>query len=359
MNRRTFIKITGLSAGAVVLGSSITSCDNHSEVDHYGWNGPAPHESDIRVKVLAYAMLCPNPHNKQAWRIHFTGPTSFDLYVDSERLLPETDPYHRQIHIGQGTFLETLAIASSGLGYEAKIDYFPHGMYSNVELLNKPVASINLVTNGDLKADTLFTHLLQRRSNKREYDGVGLNTQQKDQLLGFHKRHGQLSFVDKAPKRAHMERILTQAMQIEVSNRQRDMETIKMFRFNDDEVAKYRDGFGVSQNGITGFIELTKKTAESTRTFGMLVSESNSRLDQVKVGRDYCRIDLQVAAMGLAIHPMSQVLQEYKDMLALQSEFKNTFKFSSNETVQMLFRLGYAKPTPHSPRRLVSQIIKT
>ncbi|MFT6914813.1 MAG: hypothetical protein ACJAWL_001112 [Motiliproteus sp.] len=43
------------------------------------------------------------------------GPRSFDLYVDPERLLPATAPFYRQIHIGQGTFLETLAIAAIGL----------------------------------------------------------------------------------------------------------------------------------------------------------------------------------------------------------------------------------------------------
>lgn len=62
--------------------------------------------------------------------------------------------------------------------------------------------------------------------------------------------------------------------------------------------------------------------------------------------------------MGLAQHPMSQVLQEYKDMLALQQDFRDTLGIGEGETVQMLFRLGRASATPHSPRRLVSQLIE-
>ena len=125
MNRRNFIKITGLGLGSVALSSSVIGCNDAKSGDDFGWNGPDKLKTDIRMQVLAYAILAPNPHNKQPWVIRLTGPTSFDLYVDPERLLPETDPIHRQIHIGQGTFLETLSIAASGLGHRAIVEYFP------------------------------------------------------------------------------------------------------------------------------------------------------------------------------------------------------------------------------------------
>jgi len=76
------------------------------------------------------------------------------------------------------------------------------------------------------------------------------------------------------------------------------------------------------------------------------------------VGREYCRINLKTTAMGLAQHPMSQVLQEYPGMLTLQQEFKQHFKIPQSQTVQMLFRLGYADATAHGPRRTLNSIIK-
>lgn len=380
------IKIIGLGAGSIVLGSAITGCDSTESSEDYGWNGPNKDEKDIRLKVLSYAILCANPHNKQPWMIRITGEKSFDLYVDPERLLPETDPYYRQIHIGQGTFLETLAIAASGFGHEAKIKYFPQGMYDNDELQDKPVASIDLVTQPDISPDPLFEHLLSRHSNKREYDNVPLSTDQVKTLQSFHglDNASQISIVDSLEEKYKMEEILTEAMQIEVGDRGRDMETIEMFRFSSDEVKKFRDGFGVAQAGLSGLkkfivetlllsrkgveddptsfgeqsVEITQKAAQSTATFAWISTKGNSRLDQVKVGREYCRINLKTTAMGLAQHPMSQVLQEYEDMLPLQALFKSTFNIDAGDTVQMLFRLGVAEATPHGPRRLVSQLIR-
>ncbi|MFT5113647.1 MAG: hypothetical protein ACI8P9_002978 [Parasphingorhabdus sp.] len=387
MNRRNFIKITGLGLGSVALSSSIIACNDLGPADDFGWNGPDKLETDIRMQVLAYAILAPNPHNKQPWIIRLTGPTSFDLYVDAERLLPETDPVHRQIHIGQGTFLETLSIAASGLGFKAIVEYFPEGMYSNTELIDKPVASVNLVKQYSLDKDPLFDALLIRQSNKREYDAYQLSQNDIDQLQKKHQQYSEYPFtIDSSPEtKSQLVYTLTKAMQIEVSDKQRDLETIRMFRFNKDEVRQYRDGFGVAQAGLSGItkfvaetffldrmkaeedstefgqqaVELTEKAAKSTRTFAWLSTPSNTRLDQVKVGRDYSRINLQTTMMGLAQHPMSQVLQEYDDMLELQRSFKQGFNIPPDETVQMLFRLGKAEPVAHGPRRLVKQLIQS
>ncbi|BBB27439.1 Acg family FMN-binding oxidoreductase [Amphritea japonica] len=387
MNRRNFIKITGLGIGTAALGSTVVGCSDVTPTDNFGWNGPDPAEQDIRMKVLAYAILCPNPHNKQPWIINLTGSHSFDLYVDPERLLPATDPFYRQIHIGQGTFLETLAIAASGLGHEASIDYFPQGMYSNTELLDKPVASIELIERPGITPDPLFAQLLIRHSNKREYDNRSLSQTETETLQSFHGKNNNhaLSIVSSAEAKQHFEQILTDAMQIEVGDKGRDHETIAMFRFNEDEVKQHRDGFSVAQAGLSGlkkvFVEnfilsrestekdptsfgeqavtMTQKAAESTATFAWITTTGNSRLDQVIVGREYCRINLKTTAMGLAQHPMSQVLQEYPEMLPLQARFKETFGIDKGDTVQMLFRLGRAEATPHGPRRLVTQIINS
>jgi hypothetical protein len=387
MNRRNFIKIVGLGAGSVALSSTLAGCSGSASAEDYGWNGPAKSVKDIRMQVLAYAILCPNPHNIQPWIIRLTGPASFNLHVDPDRLLPETDPVHRQIHIGQGTFLETLAIAASGLGYKAKIEYFPEGMYGNTALMDKPIATIELVTDTGRNKDPLFDFLLQRHSNKREYDNYRLSDSELSILRNAHQRHSDysLSFIDSTQGKADMVKILTRAMQIEVGNPQRDMETVKMFRFNDDENRKFRDGFGVAQTGIKGVtkfiaetffldrkkveqdpaefgqqaIDMTQKVSQSTSTFAWLSSSANTRLDQVKIGRDYCRMNLHTTSMGLAQHPMSQVLQEYGDMRDLQVEFKQRFNIPESETVQMLFRLGRAEPVAHGPRRLVTQLIQS
>ena len=47
------------------------------------------------------------------------------LYVDTDRLLPETDPYNRQITIGLGCFLEIMRMAAAEDGYRVDLDALP------------------------------------------------------------------------------------------------------------------------------------------------------------------------------------------------------------------------------------------
>lgn len=83
----------------------------------------------------------------------------------------------------------------------------------------------------------------------------------------------------------------------------------------------------------------------------------NTRLDQVKVGRAYVRTNLKATELGLAQHPMNQVLQEYTDMSGLQKDFLDILEIPRGDTVQMLFRLGHAEPSPPAPRRVVTDMV--
>ncbi len=387
MKRRNFIKIMVRGSGVILVPSILNGCSENNLTALEGWHGPTKPEKDIRILALSYAILAPNPHNKQPWIIEFKDLSRFDLYVDQERLLPETDPPYRQIHIGQGTFLENLALAARHFGYRADFEYFPQGMYSNSVLENKPVASINLVKDSGVRRDPLFDNILERQSNKRNYENKPLSQKQlkpiKEVVDPDATEYALMITTDPA-QRKKLAVVLTEAMRIETSDKNRDRETIAMFRFNDDEVEKYRDGFGLAQVGKTGVfkflaetffisrksalaedssfgeesVKITKEQSESAAAFGWLTTKTNTRLDQVKIGRVYERINLRVTELGIAMHPMSQVLQEYSDMTLLQKEFEKYLEIPEGHTVQMLFRLGHATPAVHSPRRKIEDLFR-
>ncbi|KKN58477.1 hypothetical protein LCGC14_0551510, partial [marine sediment metagenome] len=50
---------------------------------------------DVRLKMLSYAILAPNPFNKQPWQLLLKNTNEISLYIDPDRLLPMTDPLHR------------------------------------------------------------------------------------------------------------------------------------------------------------------------------------------------------------------------------------------------------------------------
>lgn len=384
MNRRNFIKVMTGSSSFVLIPSVLGACSNgDSDIWLEGWKGPVAGETDIRWIVLSYAILAANPHNKQPWIVDLTGPTSFELYVDQQRLLPETDPPARQIHIGQGTFLENLELAARQYGYRADIDYFPNGEYDNTVVEDKPVASIELSIDGSIEKDALFESILHRQSNKRTYTDSALTVAQLDGLRSTQiDPRLQLTIVDDSARKTELSQIMTDAMSIETSNKMRDAETIEMFRFNDKERGRYRDGFGVAQSGMTGLkgwiaeafflsredaeedstsfatqaVDMTNDQSRSAAAFGWISTASNTRLDQVVTGRAYERLNLAATALGIAMHPMSQVLQEYSDMADLQRRFLAYLDVPQGHTMQMLFRLGIAKPVEHSPRRSVKDL---
>src|SRR5438045_2022375 len=81
MKRRGFIKIMAAGSGVILVSSILSDCDTQHLTALDGWRGPDPADHDIRMIVLSYALLAPNPHNKQPWIIDLTGPRQFDLYV--------------------------------------------------------------------------------------------------------------------------------------------------------------------------------------------------------------------------------------------------------------------------------------
>ncbi len=387
MKRRNLIKIMGLGVATAAAGGATLGLSNqlsNQDTHLIGWD-QSQEMDDIRLTVLSYALLAPNAHNKQPWLIKLGDKDEFELFVDRERLLPETDPYHRQTHIGQGAFLELASIAASAYGYRAEIEYFPNGEYDAINVANLPVAKVTLVKDAAVVTNPFYPAIMERHSNKRAYSPVALTTQELDDLQTFICKHsgGEMRVITKPKDAAKMRELLVQAMEIEVTDKQRDLETIKMFRFNDDEVKHHRDGFGVAQSGTVGMkkwlaesfflsresaerntaafgqqsVAMTKEVADSTQCFAWLSTPSNTRLDQVKLGRDYCRLNLYTQLLGIAQHPMSQLLQEYKDMLPLQAQYKKTFGIAEGDTVQMLFRLGKAEACPHSPRRAISDLL--
>jgi len=381
MKRRGFIKVLAVGGAVALYPAVLSSCSSSDG----GLKEVENHHQDIKLELISYAMLAPNSHNIQPWLIKITGDHSFDLYVDQTRLLPMTDPPARQIHICQGTFLETLKVAASGMGYRVQIDYFPQGEYSNQTIEDKPVATVTLISDPQIKVDPLFQWIKVRQSNKRSYEDRAVPESVLTSIRNELHEPGIETLTSLSPElRRNLTPILGKGMAIETADRARNKETADMFRFSEEEAVEYRDGFTVANNGMTGFmrwmvetfflgtrmeayavdsafakeaVKLTYKQAKTATAYGWVVSENNSRTDQVKAGHIYARINLLTTKLGVAQHPMSQVIQEYKDMKELQQDFLQLLEVPTGSTVQMLFRLGYADPNPHTKRRRVADAV--
>ncbi len=114
MNRRGFLRIAGSSLviGAAGAGGFAVTRTPTEALAPWGEAGSADY-TDVRVRALSYAILAPNPHNRQPWMVDLATSGEATLYCDLDRLLPDTDPFSRQITIGLGCFLEILRMAAA------------------------------------------------------------------------------------------------------------------------------------------------------------------------------------------------------------------------------------------------------
>lgn len=382
MNRRTFIRTIG-GTGVVLAagGLGLASCDQMPKSAVAAWNGPAEQVPD-REWMLSYAMLAPNPHNMQPWLVDLSAADEITLYVDPERLLPETDPFGRQVLIGQGTFLELLDIAAREKGYRTDIVLFPTGEpdTGSLDIADDPVATIKLTKDQTVAKDPLFAQILHRRSNKEGYEEQYLTHADRDGLASVRLNEGERTGFATSPEDvAPLREFARSAILIEMETPRTLLESIERTRIGADEIAKNPDGidlngplfwwlkrFGLmtpeaaatpGTMAYQGGIDYAMGWVEGTHNVGWLTTSGNSRSAQVQAGRSYVRLNLKATAQNVAMHPVSQVLQEYPEMTELQTAFNQHLGIGPEETVQMFFRLGYQKTVSPSPRRNLPDII--
>ncbi|WP_300297698.1 hypothetical protein [Ferrovibrio sp.] len=358
--------------GAALVGGGLQGCDRMPASAVAPWAGPGS-ETDPRRRALSWALLAPNPHNMQPWLVDLRREGEIMLHVDRTRLLPETDPFARQIVIGHGTFLELLALAAGAEGYRCAIEYFPEGQPAPDDVTERPLARIRLQHDGTA-ADPLFSQIPLRRSSKEPYHQTSLQSEHAQALRGM-PRSGvaQLTIATDATRAALFRSITEQAMLIELETPRTLKESIDRLRIGADAIAAQPDGielhgpffWWLSRLGLMtpekamtpgttayqGGIDYALGWARATPAFGWLTTAANDRLSQIEAGRAYVRLNLKATELGVAMHPVSQVLQEYPEMATLQREFLSAAGAMPGQTVQMLFRLGYCEQVPPSPRR--------
>jgi hypothetical protein len=369
--RRKVLRLIGggTIVAAVSGGAGCSSELGVSAAAREPWRQAGQYD-DYRKRALSYALLAPNPHNRQPWLVRLDGSDALTFYVDLDRRLPATDPFDRQIAIGCGAFLELLSIAAAEEDYRVDLALFPDG--EDLKTLDeRPVAHIQFVA-GAGKRDPLFRQILARRSNKEIYEPREVPSSALAALAEAARSHGMTSTsVGNTALAAKLRDLTWRAHVKEVTTPAANQESVDLMRIGAKEVAANPDGI-VLEGGMieiaarlgivtrealadpssTAFkqgLELYEKMAKSARAFGWIINSNKNRTDQINAGRAYARMNLKATELGLGVHPWSQSLQEYPEMRELYREIHELI--GQGETVQMLYRIGYAERIEPTPRR--------
>ncbi|HFB55284.1 MAG TPA: twin-arginine translocation pathway signal protein [Hellea balneolensis] len=366
MTRRNFLKIIGGSTLTLAAGGYIWAAPKASSARH-PWRMAGQYPDPIR-HALSYAILAPNPHNRQPWLVQLISDTEAVLYCDKDRHLDITDPFDRQITIGLGCFLEAFALASAHNGYDSNIDLFPQGAHEH-QLDTRPVAHIRL-RKTTAQPTPLFAYLTERRTDRTPYSSRQPSQDQLDAIL---KSSGALATV--SADTAHMQDIIQiceAAARVEFLTPYTNEESVSLMRIGRKQIKKNPDGItlegpAIELLNLTGSISpaalrdqtstsfkqglrMYVKAVQTSTGFVWITTPDNSREQQIEAGRAYMRANLQATAQGLSMHPLSQALQEYPEMEEHLGKIHDTLGIQAPHRLQMLARIGYGRSKTQSPR---------
>lgn len=393
MERRQFVRLAGGGAVFAAL-APLAGCSRELPAEALSpWNGPGA-EPDLRRWLLGHAILAPHSHNLQSWLADLRTPDEITLRVDRSRLLPETDPFSRQIMMSHGTFIELLDLAARERGMRAEISLYPEGEFGPSTLDDRPVARIRLLADPAVGKDPLFGQILRRHTNRSEYDLQRPVPAEAWQAMASAManpgappglRFGHVGADDTQALATHRA-IANEAWRIELVTPRAIMESYKVLRVGAAEVAQHRDGLSLMEPKAVlldrlGLFDRSRPPAPddyattsqitdfgskmaSTPGFFWIVSEGNSRATQIAAGRAYARVQLAATALGLAMQPLQQALQEYPEQAAQHAAIHRLLGAhqpaqTPAKTVQMWARVGYAPAVQPAPRRALDAFIQT
>jgi hypothetical protein len=377
--RRAILK-TG-AAAVVILGAGAAAwrLSRAPKAAREPWSKAGTSFGDLRIDCLSYAILAPNPHNMQPWRIRLDGDDALTLYCDPSRLLPETDPPCRQITIGFGCFLELLRQAAANKGARLEVTPFPEGEPQPV-LDGRPVAAVRFVDDETATPDPLFAAAVTRRTNRAPFRATPVDAGAFEKILAASIDGVVASGVREGARIDELRALAKDAWEIEWALDRTRRESIAVTRIGAAEIDAEPWGLSLAgplieaaslagaitrENmdapGKTAYeqsIDFYNKAIDSAPAFVWTSTATNTRSDQLAAGRAWVRMQQAATLAGVAFHPLSQALQEFPEMGPAYDRAHELMAHQEGATVQMLARIGFAPAPPPAPREaLQSKLI--
>ncbi|XER12012.1 hypothetical protein SATMO3_21980 [Sporomusa aerivorans] len=368
MNRRQFITYSGsalIMAGGFPLFQSLDQLQSTEREKTPAFTVVL--EPEI-ADILYLAALAPSGHNAQPWTVKMITSYHWIIGTDSSRWLPAVDPENREMMISIGAFLENLVTAASSHGYEAEIRIFAQSTkdpeIAAVKLHKLGQAANSLIQQIELRR-TLRSNLITRELSGED---IRLITQgYQDDVLYY-------------PRNSKESKVLAEATilanEIQAYRDSTQQELAGWIRWSNQDSRRYGNGLtaetmeieGVSRWYVKNFYTYEsvlkkefraatiKKVKEQTGTGSgwlVLTSKDTTVSELIRTGRNLQQIWLMVRDRNIALHPMTQAIEES----ATGKELPSILGITGN--MQLLLRVGYVNhyPRPVSPRMSLQKII--
>jgi hypothetical protein len=318
------------------------------------------------VHLLRYAVLAPSSHNTQPWRFE-VNPPEVRLRADESRWLRVADADQREFYLSVGCALEHLLIAATHFGYGFDLTY--RGEDAGGGAMGPTAATVTLRSNersDEPRRSALFGAITRRRTSHEMFELTPIPRDAQEELradaaddaLTLHLTGDEatqdrltelvleadaMQFAD--PKwRAELARWIGQGA-FGTSWLTSKVGAIAVKYLDMGRRIGREDSRRLISAPLIGVIGAGERRDDDERT---------RRIMRLRVGQSYARLSLRATKLGIAVQPVSQVLQIPRVRAATRALFPESLG-----EPQHLFRLGYAtKGEGHSPRRPVEEVLQ-
>lgn len=369
MNRRDFLQTSvGVTAAAMGAGWLLPSCTRNLRMEGMDMN-PVPGQAGPEAwKILYYASLAPSGHNSQPWFVQTVTENEWIIGSDAQRWLPQVDGSNREVILSLGAFGENLVQAAAVYGFHAEVEVIAQDRF------DPRVARVNLTPAPP--ADIPLERLTFRRTVKSHFQDRDLSSAH---VKTFSRAvPGHLHYFPRGSR--HSDMMADQAVENfkrQFENQPAMEEAAAWTRLSDRDAMKFRDGLTPAGMEISGFagwvvrhfmdqgdvtgkafrqkgIEKVMSQAKEGGGWMVITSSGTSVRELFECGRQFQRMALLAREKMIAIHPMTQTLEEKQGQETIEKHH------DSSMIPQFMLRVGYLEkyPDPVSLRRPVSWFLK-
>ncbi len=356
ISRRTFLVRTAQCAVLFGLAPGISSCGGVTREDTPGDEGYEELSFLIgpeRAEILRLASLAPSSHNTQPWTVTITDDNAWILGSAPERRLPEVDPENRETLLSIGAFIENLVTAAAAHGFDVSITPAARSAGEN-EL-------VRLELRNTVRRDYPLRRLSERRTLRSGFKNEAIDAEDFSFIVGGEE--GFYYYPSFSKEAVWLDDATVAATEQQVQRENVQEELARWIRWSDDEAKKHRNGMTPESMDITGIagwyvrnfygtsdvlskdfrkasVDRARKQVAEGGGWIVTTSADASPASLIETGRRFERIFLRARERKIAMHPMSQALQE-KPWAA---QCRDALKLSGFP--RFLIRVGYARDYP-------------
>ena len=370
LTRRDLIKYAICSGALLWSGPMLTNCSGLKRGDLPEQEADTmamPHLDESVRQILGLASLAPSGHNTQPWRVRMLSGQDMIIQADENRTLPCVDPDRRELLLSIGAFVENAVIAAQAAGYSSEVRVIASAPDDrNVVRLTLHRDTPRSYPLHVLKTRRTVKHGL-RPEKLSAGDITALTEATGGGLYYFPTAGNHATCIAEAA-------LATFRRQTERDDSQHEL--VRWIRLSNKDALRMRDGLtteGMEITGLKGWfvrrfvspdnflkpayrrqsIDMTADLVKEGAGWMVLTSSGESVADLIETGRRFERLALLACQRNIAIHPMTQILEEPYGREQIVGNHSRGF------TPQFILRVGYLDryPAPVSLRRPVSDFV--